>query len=203
MSTLPQLIGFLQRRAGERAVAHVGHGDLDRVLVHVRLVAEDLGGDDDVLREVLGHAAADHEEAGHAGFESSSASARGNPCAASQVASAGCLAHCAWRPDGTTRPNPAEQSLERRAEDRHVAACRLRDDAVRLGDAVLVQVLAHGADELAAGIRARGSSSSAIFRDRLIADAELVLVDVGVVDAVDVRARAARRRLALLSCPRD
>ncbi len=64
MSTLPQLLASLSVRAGERAVADVGDGDLDGVLVHRRVVAEHLGGDDDVLREVLRHAAADHEQAG-------------------------------------------------------------------------------------------------------------------------------------------
>ena len=64
MSTLPQLTGFFQRGAGERAVADVGHGDLDGVFVHGGVVAENFGGDDDVLGEVFGNAAADHEQAG-------------------------------------------------------------------------------------------------------------------------------------------
>ena len=56
--------GFLEGGAGEGAVAGVGYGDLDGVLVHGGFDAEDVGGNDDVLGEVLGDAAADHEEAG-------------------------------------------------------------------------------------------------------------------------------------------
>src|SRR5579871_5255206 len=55
--------GFLEGRAGESAVAGVGYGDLDGVLVHGSVDAEDLRGDDNVLGEVLGSAAAEHEEA--------------------------------------------------------------------------------------------------------------------------------------------
>ena len=50
-----------RRRAG--TVAHVGNGDLDSILMHGNLFAKDLGADDGVLCEVLGGAAADHEEA--------------------------------------------------------------------------------------------------------------------------------------------
>ena len=61
---------LLQRRGGAGAVADVGHGDLHGVLVHLDvLVAEDLGADHGVLGEVLGHAAADHEQAGGAGLD--------------------------------------------------------------------------------------------------------------------------------------
>src|SRR5258708_379854 len=56
--------GFLEGGAGEGAVAGVGYGDLDGVLVHGGVDAEDVGGYDDVLGEVLGDAAADHEQAG-------------------------------------------------------------------------------------------------------------------------------------------
>ena len=56
--------GFLEGGAGEGAVAGVGYGDLDGVLVHGGFDSEDVGGDDDVLGEVFGDAPADHEEAG-------------------------------------------------------------------------------------------------------------------------------------------
>src|SRR6185437_1573048 len=56
--------GFLQGGAGESAVAGVGHGDLDGVLVHGGFRAEDVRGYDDVLGEVLGDAAADHQQPG-------------------------------------------------------------------------------------------------------------------------------------------
>src|SRR5205823_6278809 len=48
----------------QSAVASVRNGDLDGVLVHGGVDAEDVGGYDDVLSEVLGDAAADHEQAG-------------------------------------------------------------------------------------------------------------------------------------------
>ncbi len=55
---------LLQRRGGAGAVAHVRHGDLHGVFVHLDiLMAEDLGADDRVLHEVLRHAAADHQQA--------------------------------------------------------------------------------------------------------------------------------------------
>src|ERR1700733_16095159 len=55
--------GFLERARGERSVAHIGYRDLDRVLVHGRLGAQDIRGNDNVLREVLGYATADHQQA--------------------------------------------------------------------------------------------------------------------------------------------
>src|SRR5882672_1838909 len=45
--------GFFEGGAGEGAVAGVGHGDLDGVLVHGGFDAEDVGGHDDVLGEVF------------------------------------------------------------------------------------------------------------------------------------------------------
>ena len=56
--------GFLEGGAGEGTVAGVGHGDLDGVFVHGGVDAEDVGGYDDVLGEVLGYATTDHEQAG-------------------------------------------------------------------------------------------------------------------------------------------
>ena len=60
---------FLKRRGGAGAVADVGNGDLHGVLVHLDvLMAEDFRADDRVLGEVLGNAAANHQEAGSACF---------------------------------------------------------------------------------------------------------------------------------------
>ena len=51
--------GLLQRRGGAGAVADVGDGDLNGIFVDLDIVmAEDLGADDGVLREILGNAAA-------------------------------------------------------------------------------------------------------------------------------------------------
>ena len=59
-------VRFLEGAAGESSVANVGDGDLDGVFVHGGFVADDFGGDHDVLGEVFGDSAADHQKAGDA-----------------------------------------------------------------------------------------------------------------------------------------
>lgn len=61
--------GFFEGRAGAGAVAGVGHGNLDGVLVHRHVVAEAFGAYDGVLRKVFGRAAANHEESACLGGE--------------------------------------------------------------------------------------------------------------------------------------
>ncbi len=56
--------GFLEGGTRQSAVAGVGYGDLDGVLVHGGFDSEDVGGYDDVLGEVFGDSSADHEQAG-------------------------------------------------------------------------------------------------------------------------------------------
>src|SRR5205823_4382976 len=71
------------------------------------------------------------------------------------------------------------------AEDRHVALVALVDDAVlALGAAVFVEVLAHDADEFAAGVGAGLHLVEDLLR-RLVADAQLFLVDQRVVDSIE------------------
>ena len=100
----------MQRRGRAGAVAHVGDGDLHGVFVHLDVVAEDLGADDGVLREVLRHAAADHEQAGGAGrdldvgqfAEVGDRSRWSGRASSALIRSTWCL----------TRPKPAEQSVK-------------------------------------------------------------------------------------------
>ncbi len=73
-----------------------------------------------------------------------------------------------------------------RAEDRHVMLVRQLDEAVVLL-AMLGQVLAHLADEGAAGI-GLGLQLVGDLVDREVAVLQLLLVDVGIVDTVDVEA---------------
>ena len=74
---------------------------------------------------------------------------------------------------------------EGRAEDRHVMLVGELDEAVLLLGVALAQPLAHLADERAArvGLRLQAVGDLA---DRVVAILQLLLVDIGVVDAVDV-----------------
>ena len=72
------------------------------------------------------------------------------------------------------------------AEDGHVLAVGRVDDGVVGLDAVLVEPGAHGPDELAGGI-GRGRQGAGDLGDGHVADPQLVLVDEGVVDAVDAQ----------------
>src|SRR5204863_4559529 len=120
--------------AGQGAVADVGDGDLDRVLVHRRIVAEDLGADDDVLGEILGHAAADHEQAGGGVLDLELGELVEVPAAV--PAGAGAVAAVDHVGD---KAEPGGTVGKSRAEDGHVALVTLVHDAVAaLRAAVLV-----------------------------------------------------------------
>src|SRR6185437_998095 len=142
-----------------------------------------VGGNHDVLREVLRYAAADHQQARGRVLDLDlrqlvEVLARIN--GAMRLA----LARMHVRHDAE-----AERAVrERRAEDRHVLLVAGEHDRVSITllrrAAVLLQVAAHLADELA---RAVGSGLHRVddLLGRLVADAELFLVDERVVDAVD------------------
>ena len=63
LAHLAPATGLEEGAGGAGAVTDVGDGDLDGIFMHGNLFAEDFGADDGVLGEVLGGAAADHEEA--------------------------------------------------------------------------------------------------------------------------------------------
>jgi hypothetical protein len=88
---------------------------------------------------------------------------------------------------------------EGRDEDRHVALVRLvQDRVVALRAALLLDVLAERLEELAAAVRPRLHLVDDELR-LLVAEAEFVLVDEGVVDAVDrVLAQLAVEHAALV-----
>lgn len=177
---------FLQRGAGEGAVAGVGYGDLDGVLVHgnVGVVSEqNLGGHDDVLGEVLGDAAADHQKAGDRIFQfdlGDLVEVLGGVNGDDRLAGTVVLVGDQTEASGAVG--------EGRAEDGYVLLIGSEDDGVDAaggrGLAVLDQVFTHGDDELARGV---GAGLERVGDDLggLVADAELVFVDESVVDAVD------------------
>jgi hypothetical protein len=173
---------FLERRGGAGPVAHVGDRDLHGIFVHLDvLVAEDFGANDGVLDEILGHAAADHEQAGGARRDLDVGQfAEVGDGVDHHVRLAG-LGRSTWC---LTRPKPAERIDERRAEDRHVMFVGKLDEAVFLL-AMLGQILAHLADESARWNRPRLQLVRDLV-DRVVAVLQLLFVDIGVVDAVDV-----------------
>src|SRR6185437_5716112 len=142
-----------------------------------------VGGNHDVLREVLRHAATDHQQA------------RGRVLdldlrqlvevlAGINGAMRLALARMHVRHDAE-----AERAVrERRAEDRHVLLVAGEHDRVWLAGcgraSVLLQVASHLADELARAVRS-GLHRVDDLLGGLVADAELFLVDERVVDAVD------------------
>ena len=145
--------------------------------MHGCLAAQQLRRHHRVLGEVLGHSAADHEQAGllegqlHPGeFQEVPGAVQGHA-----PPGAGRLVQHQAEAGGAV--------AEGRAEDGHLLLEGRPDDAVRPQAAVL-EVAAHGLDEFPAGVRTRlqgiGDAS-----DGLIARPQLVLVDEGVVDAVD------------------
>ena len=139
---------FLERRGGAGAVAHVGDGDLHRIFVHLDIVvAEDFRADDSVLREVLGNAAADHQQAGGARLDLD----------VGQLAEVGdrvehhVVAAALHRVDLVLDEAEARRAVdEGRAEDRHVMLVGELDEAALLLGVALAQPLAHLADEGAA-----------------------------------------------------
>ncbi len=175
--------GFFEGGAGECAVAGVGDGDLDGVLVHGGVNAEDFGRDDDVLGEVLGGTAAEHEESGGGvgDFE------------------LGEFVEVFGGVDGDHRlsltcvlvGDEAEAGGavgEGGDEDGDVLLVGCEDDgvdtAVLGGLAFALEVGTHLADELAGAVGAWFEGVGDLVGD-FVADAEFVFVDEGVVDAVD------------------
>ena len=175
--------GFLEGGAGESAVAGVGYGDLDGVLVHGGVDAEDVGGYDDVLGEVFGDAAADHEQAGGGVGDlelGDLVEVFGGVDGDMRLALALVLVGDEAESGGAVGEGGAEDGdvLLVGGEDDGVAATGLR------GLAVFGEVGAHLADELAGAVGA-GLEGVGDLVGGLVADAKLFLVDEGVVDAVD------------------
>ena len=145
------------------------------------VVAEDLGADHRVLGEVLGHSAADHEETGRSRLD----------LEVGQFAEIGDGVEDHVGPPRLHRVDLVLDQAEAgravdegRAEDRHVMLVGELDQAVVLL-AVGNQPLAHLADEGAARIRARFQAVGDL-TDGEVAILQLLFVDIGVVDAVDV-----------------
>jgi hypothetical protein len=175
--------GFLQGAAGESAVAGVSYGDLDCVLVHRRFDAEHVRGYDDVLREVFGNAAADHEQTSGGvsdlelgdlvevldGVDRNHGLALASVLVGDEAEASGAIG-------------------EGGAEDRHVLLVGSEDDGVACASlwslAFFDEISPHLVDELAGAVGA-GFERVGDLVDGLVADAQLVLVDEGVVDAID------------------
>ena len=151
--------------------------------MHGGVDAEDLGGYDDVLREVLGDATADHEEAGARVFDfelGDLVEVLGGVDGDGGLALAGVLVGDEAEACGAVG--------EGGAEDGDVLLVGGEDDGVvvAVGGGAVVgdEVGAHFADELARGVGAVLEGVGDLAGD-VVADAELFLVDEGVVDAVD------------------
>ena len=106
--------GLLEGRGRAGAVADVGHGDLHGVFVHGYLLAEHLGADDGVLDEVLGHTAADHENAGRLGFHLDTGKFIEIPNGVQSEVPVGAIHLVLDQAEASTRVG------ERRTENRHV-----------------------------------------------------------------------------------
>ena len=146
------------------------------------VVAEDFGADDGVLGEVLGHAAADHQQAGGAGLDLD----------VGQLAEVGdrvehhVVAAALHRVDlMLDQPEAGRAVDERRAENRHVMLVGGLDQAVGLLGIAVGEPLAHFPDELAARIGARLEAVGDL-ADGVVAILQRYFVDIGVVNAVDV-----------------
>jgi len=150
--------------------------------MHLGVDAEDFGADDGILGEVLRHAAADHEKAGRLGGD----------------LHVGQLSEVGDRVDGHVRPprlDPFRLVLHQPeagrgvgkggAEDRRVLFERGLDQRARLLGVPVREPAAHLADEGARRVGPGRKRVGDLF-DRLVAGLQLLLVDVGVVDAVDV-----------------
>src|SRR5258707_7892968 len=147
--------GLFESGTGERAVAGVGHGDLDGVLVHGGLYAEDVRGYHDVLGEVLGDPAADHEQAGGGIGDlelGDLVEVLGGVDGDVRLALASVLVGDQAEAGGAVR--------EGGAEDGHILLVGGEDDGVAAaglgGLAVPAEVGSHLADELAGGVGAGG-----------------------------------------------
>src|SRR5258706_9983450 len=183
---------FLERAARERAVAHVGDGDLHGVLMHRGVfVGENLGGDDDVLGEILRNPPADHEQAGVSALELE---------LRELVKILAAVDADLWAVGARVLvgddAEAARAVSEGGDEDRDIFLVGFQDNAVgRL--AVAGKIRAHLADDLPRAVGARLELIEDLLR-RLIADAQLFFVDERVVDAVDHQlAKLAVARAAL------
>ena len=165
--------GFLEGGAGEGSVAGVGDGDLDGVLVHGGFDAEDVGGDDDVLREVLGDAAADHEQAGGGVVDlefGDLVEVLGGVDGDDRLALTGVLVGDEAEAGGAVGEGGAEDG----DAFLFVAARTMESGLPASGVRPLVyEVLAHGLDELAGGVGA-GLERVGDLAGGVVADAELL-----------------------------
>ena len=141
--------GFEEGGGGAGAVAHVGNGYLDGVFVHGNFVAEDFGADYGVLCEVLGSAAANHEEAClrccHLDFGEFDEVGYG-------VDAEVFLAFLGAFPLVLADAEAGAAVAEGGAEDWHATFVAGLDEAVFLDGAAVVEPFAEFVDELAAAV---------------------------------------------------
>ena len=182
LADLAPAAGLEECGGGAGAVADVGHGDLDGVLVHGDFLAEDFGADDGVLGEVLGCAATDHEEAtlGTVHLDLGELEEVGHAVDA-DVGLAGLFAEPLVLADAEACGAVAKGG----AEDGDAALVAGLDEAVFLHAVTLGEPFANVVEELAAAV-GTGLEEVGDVAGSLVASLEFFLVDEGVVDAVDV-----------------
>ena len=172
--------GFLQRGRGAGSVAHVGHRDLDGVLVHGHVEAEDFGANDGVLREVLRGAAADHEQARGAGLDFDLGQFHEILHGVDGHVLVGVLPLVLA--DAESRAAVGEC----RAENGHSALIAGLDEAVFLHGVALAEPFADFPDELAGRVGTR-LQMVGDFVSGVVASLQFLLVDECVVDTVYVK----------------
>ena len=149
--------------------------------MHAGFKSHDVGGDRDVLGEVLGHAAADHKQAGvllpgfpERQFQEIFHAVDGD---------FGFFAALLLVGD---QAEPRRAVAEGGAEDRDLLAIGFKDNAVVSLASNALQIGAHLDQELARGIRARLDGIGDLPHG-VVADAQLLFVDERIVDAVDTQ----------------
>ena len=182
LAHLAPAAGFEQRGRRAGAVAHVGNGNLDGILVHRYLVTQNLGADNGVLGKVLGRAATDHKEtrlgAGHLDLSQLYKVAH-------RVDAKIRLAFLGALPLMLADAETCRAVTECGHKDRHTALVAGLNQAVLLHGTAVVQPLAKLIDELA---RAVGTGLEHIgqLERGVVTSLQLFLVDKSIVDAVDV-----------------
>ena len=146
------------------------------------VVAENFGADDSILREVLGNPSADHQKASRSGLDLDV----GQLTKVGDTVERHIVAAALHSVDLMLDETEARRTIgEGRAEDRDVMLEGKLDETAFLFGVALAQPSAHLADE---GPAAEGAGLEAVSNrsDRMVAILKLLLIDIGIVDAVDV-----------------
>jgi len=175
----PPGIGFLERRTGAGAVADIRHGNLHGVFVHGRLMPQNFGADNGILREIFRRPAADHQQTRGPGlnFDHRQFQKILDRINRQMMIGPFNLVHDQTETGGTVR--------KRRTENRHMIFVSRLDQRIFLFG-MLHQIFAHFRDKFPRRIRTRLQRIGYFF-DGAVAMLQVVFADERIINPVDIK----------------